>query len=1086
MSDPSESDPIRVLAIDDHQHILDFVQDICTREGFAYVGERSAVDALIRLRRDHDFDVVLLDVMMPGMDGFAFLQKLQAQQSTAGLHVLMLTAVSDPTAQQRAFAAGAADYLVKPFSPQDFVARVRTHARLSRVERALAESGYQYQLLAENSVDVIWQIDLNFNFQYINPAVENLLGYQVEEWIGTNLQQHCTDTAFAHIRRMLGQVLEQSQTNPTVEFETELLHKEGWPVPVEIRGRIIFDEQGAPICIQGNTRDISLRQAQEQANRRLAAVIDQAHEIVLIVDLQSHLIYSNPQIEPVFGFKAQELIGKAVRYLEQDTPQSGFFTRLWQTIQGRTSWSGRGISKHRDGHYFPVAGTVFPLRDQGGAITHYAAIIRDISAQVKSEEALNRSLKTYSALFEQSQDGIMLLDLDGRNQAINPAAGRLLGYKSSELIGKSFKESIVKEEHAAGARVLERLLAGEKVPPYIRHIRHKSGTVIPVELTPSLVFDENGRPLMIQSIIRDMRDKLSAEENLRKYAERLRIQHTIDLEIIAGRPIKETLTRGLQLLGELLPYKQLSVNIWGKHLKSMIIFAVTAVGEPLNPQGYVYPLDPDFAEKYWPLDETFYIKDLAAFQPKPPMFSHFHACGVHSFLGIPMLVRGLSVGMFTAAAAEPDAFSQEQIEIATEVSTQFALAIQQSRYLAEIQEQTSLLEERVETRTHALRLANAELARATRLKDEFLANMSHELRTPLNAILGKAEVLQEGLYGALNEKQQRAATVIHKSGQQLLSLINDILDIAKIEGDQFELVFDKVSIDSICQSSINLIKQRAQKKQLRLSLENECSITQVVADGRRLKQALVSLLSNAVKFTPAGGEIGLRAHDNGGSLLEFTVWDTGLGIPEADQNRIFEPFVQLGSGLTRAHEGTGLGLSLVQKMVDLHEGEINLRSVEGEGAAFTLALPLLRGEKNGVPESAAVRLARLKTKPNWPIALLFIANDVQKSYSHQEYWQRRGFVTHLESYNFELEPQLAHLKPDFIFLELSDPPKYTLETLARIHGSAAAAGLKTLVVTRRLEPEISARCQEAGADLVLLQPAQPQHLLPLLLQLLGN
>jgi len=249
------------------------------------------------------------------------------------------------------------------------------------------------------------------------------------------------------------------------------------------------------------------------------------------------------------------------------------------------------------------------------------------------------------------------------------------------------------------------------------------------------------------------------------------------------------------------------------------------------------------------------------------------------------------------------------------------------------------LAQRVEERTADLSRANLSLARALRVKDEFLANMSHELRTPLNAILGLSESLAEQIAGPLNEKQQKYINTISESGHHLLSLINDILDLAKIEAGQITLDINKVDIRSVCQSSLRMVKQLAQKKNQEVSLEIDKHLGLMWADERRLKQMIVNLLGNAVKFTPENGKLGLEVHgDEASNQITFTVWDHGIGIKKEDMARLFQPFVQLDSGLAREATGTGLGLALVKELVEAMGGTVSVESTPGEGSCFAVRL----------------------------------------------------------------------------------------------------------------------------------------------------
>jgi PAS domain S-box-containing protein len=260
---------------------------------------------------------------------------------------------------------------------------------------------------------------------------------------------------------------------------------------------------------------------------------------------------------------------------------------------------------------------------------------------------------------------------------------------------------------------------------------------------------------------------------------------------------------------------------------------------------------------------------------------------------------------------------------------------------ADLEAERALLAERVAERTAELMEANRELAKLSHLRSDFIASMSHELRTPLNAILGFSGSLLEQTYGNLNERQARSVRNIEKSGRHLLGIINDILDLSKIEAGKFVLRPALLSVHEVCSASLEFVRPQAEKQKIHLRLDIDRQCKNLYADERRLRQILVNLLSNAVKFTPAGRWVGLRvslAEENAAQTV-FCVWDEGAGISAADQAVLFQPFMQVDSSLTRRHEGTGLGLVLVRRFTELHGGRVWLESEEGQGSRFYVLLP---------------------------------------------------------------------------------------------------------------------------------------------------
>ena len=234
--------------------------------------------------------------------------------------------------------------------------------------------------------------------------------------------------------------------------------------------------------------------------------------------------------------------------------------------------------------------------------------------------------------------------------------------------------------------------------------------------------------------------------------------------------------------------------------------------------------------------------------------------------------------------------------------------------------------------------ANRELSAASQHKSEFLANMSHELRTPLNAIIGFSEVLADRMFGELNEKQEEYLKYIYASGTHLLSLINDILDLSKIEAGRMELELTDFDLPTAIDNALMLVRERAGRRSMALhtSIDNELGLIQ--ADERKIRQVVLNLLSNAIKFTPEGGRIEVRAVPKDG-CVEVSVSDTGVGIAPEDQEAVFEEFRQVGTAEKKA-EGTGLGLTLCRKFIELHGGRIRVKSQVGEGSTFSFTIPV--------------------------------------------------------------------------------------------------------------------------------------------------
>jgi signal transduction histidine kinase len=297
---------------------------------------------------------------------------------------------------------------------------------------------------------------------------------------------------------------------------------------------------------------------------------------------------------------------------------------------------------------------------------------------------------------------------------------------------------------------------------------------------------------------------------------------------------------------------------------------------------------------------------------------------LRSVLWVPMLREGAPVGVIGVTRREFGLFSDEQVRLLQTFADQAVIAIENVRLFKELQ------------------AANRELAAASQHKSEFLANMSHELRTPLNAIIGFSEVLTDGMFGELNEKQEEYLKDIHASGTHLLSLINDILDLSKIEAGRMELELTEFDLPTAIENALMLVRERAGRRSLSLETHIDDGLGEIRADERKVRQVVLNLLSNAIKFTPEGGRIDVGAVPKDG-FVEVSVGDTGIGIAPEDQEKVFEEFRQVGTAAKKI-EGTGLGLTLCRKFVELHGGRILVKSELGTGSTFTFTIPVRRRE----------------------------------------------------------------------------------------------------------------------------------------------
>jgi PAS domain S-box-containing protein len=436
---------------------------------------------------------------------------------------------------------------------------------------------------------------------------------------------------------------------------------------------------------------------------------------------------------------------------------------------------------------------------------------------------------------------------------------------------------------------------------------------------------------------------------------------------------------------------------------------------------------------------------------------------IHTMI-VPVGTEERTLGVLAVLRFDNPPFTQDEFDLVQLFFNQTALALENARLFQQVKQ------------------SEAALAQAVRHKDEFLATMSHELRTPLNAILGMSEALQEQIYGPLNPRQRKTIAIVEESGRHLLDLINDILDLSKIGAGKLELEIAPLAVEPLAKASLRLIEEAAHKKQITIITDFDRAVGDILADNRRLKQILVNLLNNAVKFTPEGGTIGLEvAGDTANQVVRFTVWDTGIGIAPEDQGRLFKPFEQLDSSLARQYAGTGLGLALVSSMVGLHGGSVKVESEVGYGSTFIVELPWRVAPRS--PADGAVADARPSAAPkpapertaNAPLILLAEDNELN-ILTLSDYLESKGYRVALARNGREAIMQARETRPALILMDSQMPEMDGLEAIRRIRADADLAAIQIIALTAMAMPEDRERCLTAGANAYLSKPVSLQNL----------
>ena len=674
-----------------------------------------------------------------------------------------------------------------------------------------------------------------------------------------------------------------------------------------------------------------------QSESRLRSLFEYGEDLIVACRLDGTITNVNRTIERTLGWSREELIGQSIARIV--TPAS---VELGQE-RVRRALAGEKLPKifeleavRRDGVVVPAEGWAHFIRDATGRPIEHLGVFRDITERKRAEDALRESEERYRSLFDNAIDSILTFTLDGVVTSVNRAYERLTGWTREELIGVNWGELIAPVDRERMADRTRRALAGEKLPSLFEvRTLCKDGRVVPLEGRTRMQRDAAGRRVGFQGIYRDITERKQAEEALRESEERYRAmfaeaeerRHVLDrlYRVMASMQVswdsQDRLRAFVRGVHEVLGFDRFYVALASPDLAVFEVVAAAGVEMferlPLSPAAG--PLYHVFATRQ-PL-AVLTDEDL---QHVPPIGADYRDRTYfrsRRFIVAPLIAGDRVIGVASAdnkTTRRP--ITPANVELFMLVSQQLATAMEEARLYAEVEEKS------------------AQLEAASRHKSEFLANMSHELRTPLNAVIGFSEVLDEQIFGELNEKQAEYVRDIHASGTHLLALINDILDLSKIEAGHVELELASVDLPHVIDNALVLVRERAVRRGVSLERSIDPGVGELQLDERKIKQVLLNLLSNAIKFTPEGGRVGVRAVRLD-EHVEIAVRDTGIGIAPEHHEAVFEEFRQVGAAEKRA-EGTGLGLALARKFVELHGGKIRLESQVGEGSTFTFTLPV--------------------------------------------------------------------------------------------------------------------------------------------------
>ncbi len=759
----------------------------------------------------------------------------------------------------------------------------------------------------------------------------------------------------------------------------------------------------------------------------------------------------------------EELIENIRRLMIEAAPRGIMIHEMDMIWQGHTSFEFEMTAHKLDGTLITGIQHLF-IPVQHGKPDYRRVIFTstDITERVNAEKALQESEQHYRELADSITDIFFELDNNLCYTYWNKASAKIFGIAAENVIGKAMFEVFGKsDEQMRIEKIYQDTLRNRQ--PRIFHMS------IPLN-GQRHVFEVTAYPSThgISVIAKDVTERMRTEAIMQKRFELI--------EFSAHHSLEEVMRKALDFVCELtdspIGFFQLmetdqatpGLSAWSSNAHQFFdLNRLTTQHLSVDQAGV-------WAEAVR-LRRSIIHNDYKSLRDRKGL-PEGHADLIREMI-IPIIRNERIVAVLGVGNKGQD-YTAQDLEIA-ERFADYAWDITERKQMEiALAEERNQLAKRVEERTAELSRANANLARALRVKDEFLANVSHELRTPLNAILGLSESLAEQIAGPLNEKQLKYISTISESGHHLLSLINDILDLAKIEAGQVTLDINKVDVNAVCQASLRMIKQLAQKKNQEVILDIEEGLGLMWADERRLKQMIVNLLSNAVKFTPENGKVGLEVRgDKDGNKVMITVWDTGIGISEEDMEKLFKPFVQLKSGLAREATGTGLGLALVAQMARLHGGSVSVTSKPGVGSRFTIVLPwepaLMPDTIERMKITGKFRAIKQQDAQKQPTILL-IEDTKEVTMMITDYLEMNGFkvISAQDGADGLTQAKLSH--PDLILMDIQMPRMNGIEATQKLRSEAEFKHTPIIALTALAMPGDRERCLAAGMDEYISKP----------------
>jgi len=797
--------------------------------------------------------------------------------------------------------------------------------------------------LIEASLDPLVTISAEGKIMDVNKATELVTGVIREKLIGTDFSDYFTEPDRA--RQGYQKVFTEGHVT---NYPLELRHINGQITPVLYNASIYKNEQGEVQGVFAAARDISQQITAEhqlkQVGQYTRSLIESSLDPLVTIAPEGTITDVNKATELITGLKREQLVGTDFSnyFTDPDYAKAGY---LQVYEQGSVRDYPLDL-RHANGDITPVLYNASVYKNEQGQVQGVFAAARDISQQKVAEQKTKQVGEYTRSLIESSLDPFVTISADGKIMDVNNATEKVTGVFRSHLVGSDFSTYFTEPDKARAG--YQKVFTEGFVTDYPLSIRRKDGHITHVLYNASIYRDENGKVQGVFAAARDITVQKETEARISKIAQYDTAHNKALTEFNSSQDRKVVLSHLLNILAENNGYLMSAFyqfDEWTGKLNCEASFGFSRevqqdyqLGEGVI--GECAKANKRIILKDLNLDDFVIDIGFTKIIPKAVIFS-------------PVTYQQKRLGVFLMVSRENAA--TDELNFIDRLCVQTGVALHNLKQYEDMKVMTEKLRERNEE----IELKNKQLDEASRMKSEFLANMSHELRTPLNAILGFSEAMKDSMFGDVNNKQEEGLGVIFESGQHLLSLINDILDLSKIEAGKMELDCSSFALNEVVERSLSIIKEKASKHNIHLNLNLDSQVGMIMADERKIKQVLFNLLSNATKFTPDNGSIKVTTGMHSNEVLmcdlgttdklgerrrqdfiSIVVEDTGIGIDEQNLSKLFTPFEQLDSSLAKKYQGTGLGLAMVKRLVELHHGCIKVKSELGVGSSFTAYLPV--------------------------------------------------------------------------------------------------------------------------------------------------